>query len=677
MDKKTDNIEKEMKAAGSPNPFGDPSSGSSYEDENKMDKDTPDNMPTPQHRPFNFLTFIFVSLILTVIMNIFSSSMQKRTKVEVEYSSMIELVKKNMVDSAKIQEDEITFLLKNDVDIEKALPIIFPDMTSDEKEAMMTQDTSLSEVELYTGYVDGQYMAELFEKYHVRIVVPDIKDNTFLQFIISWIIPLGISFLLLRMFSNSLSKRMGGLGGVGNGQVKRYDAEVNVPITFDDVAGQDEAKESLEEIIDFLNNPEKYAKIGAQQPKGALLVGPPGTGKTLLARAVAGESHVPFYSLSGSSFIEMFAGVGAKRVRELFEEAERNAPSIIFIDEIDAIGKTRDTRYSGNDEREQTLNQLLAAMDGFDASKGTVVLAATNRPEILDPALLRPGRFDRRIIVERPDVKGREAILEVHAKKVQLADDVNLEKIALITNGATGADLANMINEAALRAVKMGRDKIIQEDLQESVEVVIAGKEKKDRIMSEEEKMLVSYHEVGHALTATMQKSTQTVEKITIVPRTHGSLGYTLNMPEEERYLMKKDELLAQIVILLGGRAAEEVMLQTATTGASDDIKRATSLARNMVTQYGMSDTFGLVGLESVETQYLDGQAHGNYSDQTGAAIDEEVKKIINDCYTLAKQILEDNKEALEDIAQFLFKEETITGKQFMEILKKHVTFDK
>jgi cell division protease FtsH len=464
----------------------------------------------------------------------------------------------------------------------------------------------------------------------------------------------------------------GGMMGVGKSNAKVY-VEKQTGITFKDVAGQNEAKESLQEVVDFLHNPGKYTKIGAKLPKGALLVGPPGTGKTLLAKAVAGEAKVPFFSLSGSDFVEMFVGVGASRVRDLFKQAQQSAPCIIFIDEIDAIGKSRDSRYGGggNDEREQTLNQLLSEMDGFDTSKGLLILAATNRPEVLDKALLRPGRFDRRIIVDKPDLKGRVDILKVHSKNVLMDETVDLDAIALATSGAVGSDLANMINEAAINAVKSGRNVVSQADLFESVEVVIAGKEKKDRILGKEEKRIVAYHEVGHALVTALQKNAEPVQKITIVPRTMGSLGYVMQVPEEEKYLMSKDELRARIVTLYGGRAAEELIFNSITTGASNDIEKATKLARAMITQYGMSEKFGLMGLESVENQYLDGRSVLNCGDATAAEIDQEVMSLLKECYDEAKALLADNKETLDKIADFLFEKETITGKEFMEIYNK------
>ena len=457
------------------------------------------------------------------------------------------------------------------------------------------------------------------------------------------------------------------MGGVGKSKAKAY-VQKETGVTFKDVAGEDEAKESLQEIVDFLHNPGKYAAIGAKLPKGALLVGPPGTGKTLLAKAVAGEAHVPFFSLSGSDFVEMFVGVGASRVRDLFEEAKKNAPCIIFIDEVDAIGKTRDSRYGGNDEREQTLNQLLAEMDGFDSSKGLLILAATNRPEVLDPALLRPGRFDRRIIVDRPDLKGRVNILKVHAKNVSLDETVDLDAIALATSGAVGSDLANMINEAAILAVKHGRQAVSQKDLLEAVEVVLVGKEKKGRILSSEERKIVSYHEVGHALVSALQKDSEPVQKITIVPRTMGALGYVMHVPEEEKYLNTRKELEAMLVGYLGGRAAEEIVFDTVTTGAANDIEQATKVARAMITQYGMSDRFGLMGLAETQNQYLDGRAMLNCGDATATEIDHEVMKLLKKSYDEAKRLLSENRDVMDKIAAFLIEKETITGKEFMKI---------
>jgi len=493
---------------------------------------------------------------------------------------------------------------------------------------------------------------------------------------VSYVLPFVLIYAMMYFVMRGIGKGGGMMGSVGKSNAKVY-VEKKTGVTFADVAGQDEAKESLTEMVDFLHNPGKYIEIGARLPKGALLVGPPGTGKTLLAKAVAGEANVPFFSLSGSDFVEMFVGVGASRVRDLFKQAQSMAPCIIFIDEIDAIGKSRDSRYGGgNDEREQTLNALLAEMDGFDSSKGLVILAATNRPEVLDKALLRPGRFDRRVIVERPDLKGRVETLKVHAKNVKMDETVNFDEIALATSGAVGSDLANMINEAALAAVKAGREAVSQKDLLEAVEVVIAGKEKKDRILGEEEKKVVSYHEVGHAMAIAVQKNTEPVQKITIVPRTMGALGYTMQVPEEEKYLMSKEQMLSELVTLFGGRAAEEVVFNSVTTGASNDIERATQIARAMVTQYGMSERFGLMGLESVQNRYLDGRAVMNCSDATGALIDEEVKEMLKVAYDKAKKIIEDHREVMDEIAEFLIEKETITGKEFMEIYNKSLKKD-
>ena len=501
-------------------------------------------------------------------------------------------------------------------------------------------------------------------------------SNAILSVMVSYVLPFVLIYAMMYFVMRGIGKGGGMMGSVGKSNAKVY-VEKKTGVTFADVAGQDEAKESLTEMVDFLHNPGKYIEIGARLPKGALLVGPPGTGKTLLAKAVAGEANVPFFSLSGSDFVEMFVGVGASRVRDLFKQAQSMAPGIIFIDEIDAIGKSRDSRYGGgNDEREQTLNALLAEMDGFDSSKGLVILAATNRPEVLDKALLRPGRFDRRVIVERPDLKGRVETLKVHAKNVKMDETVNFDEIALATSGAVGSDLANMINEAALAAVKAGREAVSQKDLLEAVEVVIAGKEKKDRILGEEEKKIVSYHEVGHAMAIAVQKNTEPVQKITIVPRTMGALGYTMQVPEEEKYLMSKEQMLSELVTLFGGRAAEEVVFNSVTTGASNDIERATQIARAMVTQYGMSERFGLMGLESVQNRYLDGRAVMNCSDATGALIDEEVKEMLKVAYDKAKKIIEDHREVMDEIAEFLIEKETITGKEFMEIYNKSLKKD-
>ena len=490
-----------------------------------------------------------------------------------------------------------------------------------------------------------------------------------LELFLTLILPIGLMAAMLVYLMRRMSKG-GGMMGIGKSNAKMY-MEKEKGVTFQDVAGEDEAKESLQEVVDFLHNPGKYSGIGAKLPKGALLVGPPGTGKTLLAKAVAGEAKVPFFSLSGSAFVEMYVGVGASRVRDLFKQAQQQAPCIVFIDEIDAIGKTRDTALGGNDEREQTLNQLLAEMDGFDTNKGLLILAATNRPEILDPALLRPGRFDRRIIVDKPDLRGRVDILKVHAKDVRMDESVDLEAIALATSGAVGSDLANMINEAAINAVKHGRQVVSQKDLFEAVEVVLVGKEKKDRIMSKEERRIVSYHEVGHALVTALQKNTEPVQKITIVPRTMGALGYVMQTPEEEKFLNTKKELEAMIVVALGGRAAEELVFDTVTTGAANDIEQATKIARAMITQYGMSDRFGLMGLESIQNRYLDGRAVLNCGDATAGEIDEEVMKMLKAAYAEAKRLLAENREALDKIADFLIEKETITGKEFMKIFRE------
>ncbi|MBO4697445.1 MAG: ATP-dependent zinc metalloprotease FtsH [Lachnospiraceae bacterium] len=561
----------------------------------------------------------------------------------------------------------------------------------------MVEDGNVKEVELQTDYdriviipVKPKEEDAMVESYYTGIVGDDTlpsyllehnvtfkrkiidKSTTLIDFLIAYILPFALIYLMMWAVFRAISKNggIGGVGGVGKSRAKMY-VENETGVTFKDVAGQEEAKDSVMELVDFLHDPSKYTRIGAKLPKGALLVGPPGTGKTLLAKAVAGEAHVPFFSLSGSDFVEMFVGVGASRVRDLFKQAQQAAPCIIFIDEIDAIGKSRDSRYGGgNDEREQTLNQLLAEMDGFDTSKGVVILAATNRPEVLDKALLRPGRFDRRIIVDKPDLKGRLAVLKVHAKNVLMHDSVNLEEIALATSGAVGSDLANIINEAAILAVKEGRTVVKQSDLMESVEVVFAGKEKKDRILGKEEKKIVAFHEVGHALVACLEKNAEPVQKITIVPRTMGALGYTMQVPEEEKYLESKEEILTMIRTFCGGRAAEDVIFGSITTGASNDIERATRLARQMITMYGMSDEFGMVALETVESQYLEGRSVLNCSDETAAKVDEAVRRVMKDCYEQAKAMLLENREILEKAAEFLIEKETITGKQFMEIFR-------
>ncbi len=576
-----------------------------------------------------------------------SKSIEESTTKEITYDEFVDMLNNGEVESVEIQSSTQKL-------------IITP------KEQKFTKYTETR----YTGILeDGNALQARCEaagvKYSREI---DTGSSQLVSTIIDFVIMFGGIFLFMFLMYRLASRSSGGLMSVGRSNAKVY-VEKETGVTFKDVAGQEEAKESLTELVDFLHDPGKYTAIGAKLPKGALLVGPPGTGKTLLAKAVAGEAKVPFFSLSGSDFVEMYVGVGASRVRDLFKQAQSMAPCIIFIDEVDAIGKSRDSRYGGgNDEREQTLNQLLSEMDGFDTSKGIVILAATNRPEVLDKALLRPGRFDRRIIVDRPDLKGRVEVLKVHAKNVNMGDDVDLEAIALATSGAVGSDLANMINEAAILAVKKGRNFVTQADLFESVEVVIAGKEKKDRILSKEEKNIVAFHETGHALVSALQKNAEPVQKITIVPRTKGSLGYVLQAPEEEKYLMKKDELIARIVTFCAGRAAEEIVFGSITTGAANDIEQATDIARSMITRYGMSDKFGLVMLESVESKYLDGRAVSQCSDETETEIDKEVRKIISECYNKAKELINENREILDRIAGILIERESITGKEFMEV---------
>lgn len=623
------------------------------------------------------LIFLVISVIATVILNMVMLSLQTPKKQEISYSEFLTMLDENKVDEVILQSEQIVIYEKYD----ESQPITTPKTTEFMKmmgidtDAVIEQAKENSRNVYYTGYIpDDRLLADL-DSHGVKYSTPIQHNSPVLDFFLTWILPLVVIYLLFFILTRSMSKKIGGGGGImgiGQSNAKMYNVENATGVTFADVAGQEEAKESLDEIVDYLHNPSKYLAIGAKQPKGALLVGPPGTGKTLLAKAVAGEAKVPFFSLSGSEFVEMFVGVGASRVRDLFKQASAKAPCIIFIDEIDAIGKSRDNQISSNDEREQTLNQLLSEMDGFDSSKGLVILAATNRPEVLDKALLRPGRFDRRIIVEKPDLKGREDILRVHIKHVKTEPDINLHEMALATSGAAGADLANMVNEAALRAVRCNRKTVSQEDLMEAVEVIIAGKEKKDRILSEKEKRIVSFHEVGHALATAVQKHTQPVHKITIVPRTMGSLGYTMQMPEEEeRYLMSKDEIVDQITVFLAGRAAEELVFNVQTTGASNDIERATSLARNMITQYGMSEKFGMAGLESIQNKYLDGRNVSNCSEETKTDIDKEVVRVLKECHKKAFNILKENRDALDEIAEFLINKETITGDQFMEIFNR------
>ena len=591
-------------------------------------------------------------LVVLLLISYFTRAVSNVTNKEIKYNEFITMLEEGKVESVFLESDKIT---------------IYP-LEADNANPYTRQ----LEITYCTGYVEeNDKLAERLTAAGVEFS-SQIPDNSswLISIILTYILPLALFFLLISF----LSKRMGsssGLMGVGKSNAKVY-VQKETGVTFKDVAGEDEAKESLVEVVDFLHNPGRYVKIGAKLPKGALLVGPPGTGKTLLAKAVAGEAHVPFFSLTGSDFVEMFVGVGASRVRDLFKEASRNAPCIVFIDEIDAIGRSRDSKYGGgNEEREQTLNQLLSEMDGFDSSKGVLILAATNRPEILDKALLRPGRFDRRIIVDKPDLKGRTEILKVHAKDVLMDDSVDLDAIALATSGAVGSDLANMINEAAINAVKEHREYVSQKDLFEAVEQVLVGKEKKDRIMSAEERKIVSYHEVGHALVAALQKNAEPVQKITIVPRTMGALGYVMQVPEEEKYLNSEKELRAMLVGLVGGRAAEEIVFDSVTTGAANDIEKATTIARNMVTMYGMSKRFGLIGLESVESKYLEGRTVLNCSEFTAAQIDEEVMKILKDSYEEALRLLRENREILDKIAAYLIEKETITGKEFMEIFRR------
>lgn len=630
------------------------------------------------HSPLKspLMVFLLISIAATILLNILISTLTSPSKNQITYNEFLDMIANDQVDEVVIQPDQYLIYGKpeetEDVKQSNETADKLTDLFGINTEEVKKQVRDNSRRIYYTGYLRDERILAMMDEHNITYSTPVEYNNPILSFILTWILPLGIMYLLLFLLTRSMSKRLGGGGGImgiGQSNAKMYNVENKTGVTFADVAGQEEAKESLDEIVDFLHNPGKYTAIGAKQPKGALLVGPPGTGKTLLAKAVAGEANVPFFSLSGSEFVEMFVGVGASRVRDLFKQAAAKAPCIIFIDEIDAIGKSRDNQINSNDEREQTLNQLLSEMDGFDSSKGLVILAATNRPEVLDKALLRPGRFDRRIIVEKPDLKGREDILKVHIKNVKTSPDIDLHSMAIATSGAVGADLANMVNEAALRAVRMGRQLVLQEDLMEAVEVIIAGKEKKDRILSPKEKRIVAFHEVGHALATALQKNTQPVHKITIVPRTMGSLGYTMQMPdEEERYLMSKDEILDQITVFLAGRAAEEIVFNIQTTGASNDIERATSLARNMITQYGMSEKFGMAGLESIQNKYLDGRSVSNCSEETKTDIDREVVNVLKKAHEKALKLLNDNRDLLDEISEFLITKETITGTEFMEI---------
>ena len=611
--------------------------------ENNNNQNNNNGGRNPRNRQ-TLIAMIVATVLTFFCMSMMSSLVTRNSTQEISYSKFLSMISANQIGSVEIDPDKIT---------------IYP---KDEK----SNNPLSMQMTYYTGIVVDPFLTDRLTEAGIdfKSQVPD-RSGAMVSGFIGYVFPI----LLVCGLTYFLMKRMGGGGmmGVGRSNAKVY-VQKETGVTFKDVAGQDEAKESLQEVVDFLHNPAKYSRIGARLPKGALLVGPPGTGKTLLAKAVAGEAHVPFFSLAGSDFVEMFVGVGASRVRDLFREAEKNAPCIIFIDEIDAIGKSRDSRYGGNDEREQTLNQLLSEMDGFDTSKGILILGATNRPETLDKALLRPGRFDRRIIVDKPDLKGRIDTLKVHAKDVKLDETVNFEDVALATSGAVGSDLANMVNEAAINAVKAGREYVSQNDLMDAVEIVLVGKEKKDRVLSKEERRIVSYHEIGHALVSALQKNSEPVQKITIVPRTMGALGYVMQVPEEEKYLNSEAELRAMLVTTLAGRAAEELVFDTVTTGASNDIEKATKIARAMVTQYGMSKKFGLVSLESIEDRYLDGRAVMHCSDETAADVDNEVMKLLKESYKEAKKLLKENRKLLDKLAAFLIKRETITGAEFMKI---------
>ena len=613
-----------------------------------MENNQNDNKRNDNKKKKNSANFLFMgiaALLLMLLFNYLSAQIRESKREEITYNTFVDWVEQGLVKEV---------LKKNDGTIE----------------ITRADDELLLSMIYYTGAMPDANLTERLEEAGVTYAQEIQKQSSLLMTIlVSYVLPMVLIYGAFFLIFKVMSKGGGGIMGMGVGKstAKMY-VQKQTGVTFKDVAGQEESKESLREIVDFLHNPEKYTKIGAKLPKGALLVGPPGTGKTLLARAVAGEAGVPFFSLSGSDFVEMFVGVGASRVRDLFKQAQQSAPCIIFIDELDAIGKSRDSRYGGNDEREQTLNQLLSEMDGFDAAKGIIILAATNRPEILDKALLRPGRFDRRIIVEKPDLKGRIDTLKVHARNVNMDETVDFHEIGLATSGAVGSDLANIINEAALNAVRNNRHAVSQKDLFESVEVVIAGKEKKDRILSAKEREIVSYHEVGHALTAALQKDSEPVQKITIVPRTMGALGYTMQVPEEEKYLMSQKEIEAELVVFFGGRAAEYLKFDSVTTGASNDIERATNLARAMVTQYGMSEKFGVMGLSTIEGQYLDGRMVLNCGDATAAQIDGEVQKILDKAYQTAITLLSENMESLDAISAYLIENETITGKEFMDI---------
>ena len=650
----------------------------------RMDNNNKKN--DPNHNRQGWGIILVTTLLVTFIVVGLFSLMRGSGPEEISYDRFLTLVEEGKVEKVSLSSSQIYITLTDEARQEELEENsqsggVGSFMEQFQEQMQLTDQGSSGsgengqeqerEPDYYTGYLNDYTLVQTLNDAGVEFASEpaDTVGQMLLELFLTLILPIGLMAAMLVYLMRRMSKG-GGMMSIGKSNAKMY-MEKETGVTFQDVAGEDEAKESLQEVVDFLHNPGKYSGIGAKLPKGALLVGPPGTGKTLLAKAVAGEAKVPFFSLSGSAFVEMYVGVGASRVRDLFKQAQQMAPCIVFIDEIDAIGKTRDTALGGNDEREQTLNQLLAEMDGFDTNKGLLILAATNRPEILDPALLRPGRFDRRIIVDKPDLKGRVDILKVHAKDVRMDESVDLEAIALATSGAVGSDLANMINEAAINAVKHGRNVVSQKDLFEAVEVVLVGKEKKDRIMSKEERQIVSYHEVGHALVTALQKNTEPVQKITIVPRTMGALGYVMQTPEEEKFLNTKKELEAMIVVALGGRAAEEIVFDTVTTGAANDIEQATKIARAMITQYGMSDRFGLMGLESIQNRYLDGRAVMNCGDATAGEIDEEVMKMLKNAYAEAKRLLSENREALDKIAAFLIEKETITGKEFMKIFRE------
>ena len=626
------------------------------------------------------------ALVVTILVNYFLSMSNQANSTLIQYSEFLNLVEEDKVYAVSMTSNKFTIYLKEDVaavgldpNATPALPSaasqndsqLFSSILAGEESAPSVEQQLSKARSYYCAPLNDSSLLTLLREHNVRFGTPYQPElSPVVSFLVSWLLPMVIMVALFSFLFRSMAGKMGGgLGGVGKANAKVY-VEKKTGVTFKDVAGQDEAKESLVEIIDFLHNPQKYTEIGAKLPKGALLVGPPGTGKTLLAKAVAGEANVPFFSISGSDFVEMFVGVGASRVRDLFKEANKMAPCIVFIDEIDTIGKSRDNRMGGNDEREQTLNQLLAEMDGFDPTKGVILLAATNRPEVLDQALLRPGRFDRRITVDRPNLAGRLATLQVHTRNIRLAEDVDLNKIALATAGAVGADLANLVNEAALRAVRLGRRAVNQNDLLAAFELVIAGAEKKNSVLSEFEKKLVAYHEVGHAMVSFKQKNTTPVQKITIVPHTQGALGYTLHLPEEDKNLQTRDELLAEIATYMGGRAAEEVVLHTMTNGAAQDIQQATSLARNMVALYGMSDKFGMMALASRRNQYLDGGYGIDCAQDTAADIDKDVMSILHSAYEKAVNIIQENREDMDKVVDYLLKKETITGEEMMAILE-------